>query len=158
MLDTRILCEIRSDLSSADEKKFIEKNRNFWSLKKHYLRIEYAVRVLIGPADIRFELWFDNQKLSRDQSIKVEWIPTKVPRMASTPTQSPQGPNSHLPELPDSRPLGGDPRAEIPNKKSGKFSMTSTSQEESPDRAERTKRSMGGLLRKARDGKWTVYQ
>ncbi|KAI4705843.1 hypothetical protein J4E81_000728 [Alternaria sp. BMP 2799] len=77
---TRILCEINSDLSAADEKKFQEKNKHFWSLQKHYLRIEYSVRVLIGPADIRFELWFDDQKLSRDESIRVEWMPAQMPQ------------------------------------------------------------------------------
>jgi hypothetical protein len=49
-------------------------------MQKHYLRIEYSVRVLIGPADIRFELWFDDQKLSRDESIRVEWMPAQVPQ------------------------------------------------------------------------------
>jgi hypothetical protein len=79
-VDTRILCEINSDLSAADEKRFQERNRHFWSLQKHYLRIEYSVRVLIGPADIRFELWFDDQKLSRDESIRVEWMPAQMPQ------------------------------------------------------------------------------
>ncbi|RAR00753.1 actin-like atpase domain-containing protein [Stemphylium lycopersici] len=78
---TRILCEINSDLSAADERKFQEKNRHFWSIQKHYLRIEYSVRVLIGPADIRFELWFDDQKLSRDESIRVEWLPAPMPQI-----------------------------------------------------------------------------
>ncbi|KAF2467943.1 uncharacterized protein BDR25DRAFT_335749 [Lindgomyces ingoldianus] len=77
--DTRVLCEIQSDLTTADEKKFTEKNRRFWKLGKHYFRVEYQVKVIIGPADIRFELWFNNQKLSRDQSIKVEWVPAPAP-------------------------------------------------------------------------------
>ncbi|KAF2746172.1 hypothetical protein M011DRAFT_469029 [Sporormia fimetaria CBS 119925] len=80
--ETRILCEIQSDLTSADDKKFVEKNKRFWSLGKHYLKVEYQVKVLIGPADIRFELWFDNQKLSRDQSIKVDWMPAPPPDFA----------------------------------------------------------------------------
>jgi hypothetical protein len=91
-LETRILCEIQSDLSTADAKKFIEKNKHFWKLGKHYFRLEYQVKVLIGPADIRFELWFDNQKLSKDQAIRVEWMP------------APAGEIHHIAELPDSRP------------------------------------------------------
>jgi hypothetical protein len=79
---TRVLCEIQSDLSSADERRFTEKNRRFWNLGKHYFKVEYQVRVLIGPADIRFELWFDEQKLSRDRSIKVDWLPAPVPDIA----------------------------------------------------------------------------
>jgi hypothetical protein len=55
-LDTRILCEIQSDLAGANERKFVEKNKRFWSIGKHYLKVGYQVRVIIGPADIRFEL------------------------------------------------------------------------------------------------------
>ena len=54
--DAHVLCDIESDLSSADESKFKEKNKRFWSFGKHYLRIDYDVKVLIGPADVRFEL------------------------------------------------------------------------------------------------------
>ncbi|KAF2728383.1 hypothetical protein EJ04DRAFT_546806 [Polyplosphaeria fusca] len=86
---TRILCEIQSDLSGADEKKFVEKNRRFWSLGKHYFKVEYQVKVLIGPADIRFELWFANQKMSLDKSIKVEWHPAPMP----APTMNSLPPN-----------------------------------------------------------------
>lgn len=60
----------------------MEKNKRFWSLGRHYLKVEYQVKVLIGPADIKFELWFDNQKLSRDQSIKVDWLPAPGPDLA----------------------------------------------------------------------------
>ena len=56
LLETRILCEIQSDLAGADERKFVEKNKSFWSIGKHYLKVGYQVRVIIGPADIRFEL------------------------------------------------------------------------------------------------------
>ncbi|PVH93403.1 hypothetical protein DM02DRAFT_619306 [Periconia macrospinosa] len=77
--DTHILCEISSDLSSTAPTRFAERNRHFWSLGKHYLRIEYQIRVLIGPADLRFELWFDGEKLSKDTSINVEWMPTPPP-------------------------------------------------------------------------------
>ncbi|KAI4236452.1 MAG: hypothetical protein L6R40_006163 [Gallowayella cf. fulva] len=91
--DAHVLCEIESDLSGADESKFKEKNRRFWSLGKHYFKIDYEVKVLIGAADVRFELCiahhstpldfhvpllttcagFNGQKLSKDQPIKVEW-------------------------------------------------------------------------------------
>jgi hypothetical protein len=73
--DTRLLCSISSNLSPISEQRFTEKNKRFWSLGKHYFKVEYQVRVLIGPADIRFELWFNNQKLSRDTSIRVDWVP-----------------------------------------------------------------------------------
>lgn len=99
--ETRILCEIQSDLSAADEKKFQEKNKHFWSLQKHYFRVEYSIRVLIGPADIRFELWFNDQKLSRDESIKVEWMPASTSQTSQT-SQTPQTPQ--IAEMPAATP------------------------------------------------------
>jgi hypothetical protein len=54
--ETKILCEIQSDFTAADEHRFVEKNKRFWSLGKHYFKVEYSVKVIIGPADIRFEL------------------------------------------------------------------------------------------------------
>ncbi|KAF2269555.1 hypothetical protein CC78DRAFT_564797 [Lojkania enalia] len=100
--ETRLLCEIQSDLSAADEKKFVEKNKRFWSLGKHYFKVEYQVKVIIGPADIRFELWFANQKMSRDQSIKVDWISTAVPQLqppmpTELPAQMPINNSAYVP-------------------------------------------------------------
>jgi hypothetical protein len=37
------------------------------------------IKVIIGPADLNFELWFQGQKLSGDNSISVEWLPTSAP-------------------------------------------------------------------------------
>ncbi|KAH8731915.1 hypothetical protein GQ44DRAFT_670576 [Phaeosphaeriaceae sp. PMI808] len=148
-----------NQMNQPDEKKFVEKNKNFWSLKKHYLRIEYAVRVLIGPADISFELWFDNQKLSRDQSIKVEWTPARAPAMAPEPATQIHAPSEHLAELPDNRPLGGSERPpDVSSGKTGKFTTATTSKEGSPDRAEKMRRGMNGLFKKARGGKWAIHQ
>jgi hypothetical protein len=171
-LDTRILCEINSDLSSADEKKFVEKNKNFWSTKKHHWRIEYSVRVLIGPADIRFELWFDKQKLSSDQPIRVEWSPNSAPVQNPMPSMNPIPAMSSMPiiqppmsnysyngpaELPD---MGAMSRrstfASQPMTEAYGYGNVRQSMESSPDRTERMKRGMGGLLAKAKGGKWTV--
>ncbi|KAI9704654.1 MAG: hypothetical protein M1820_005402 [Bogoriella megaspora] len=73
------LCDIESDLSSADERQFKEKNRQFWKPGERYFSVRYQVRVIIGPADLRFELWFNGQKLSKDKSIKVEWASATAP-------------------------------------------------------------------------------
>lgn len=154
--DTRVLCEISSDLSAADERKFIEKNKHFWSLKKHYLRIEYSIRVIIGPADIRFELWFDDQKLSRDESITVEWTP------AAPPADERFDPAiSGRVELPDS-PLmsmsGGLETGSVDSKMNGKIERTGTNivtREKDGYGEDRRKRGMSGLLGKARGGKWS---
>lgn len=127
-------------------------------MKKHYLRIEYSVRVLIGPADIRFELWFDDQKLSRDQSIRVEWTPTQAPLMETGKAAPPDMSNREPVELPtrrptrmDAQPAGIEMASKVKN-----FSPTTKALDGSPDRADKVKRGMGGLLAKARGGKWTV--
>ncbi|KAF2025512.1 hypothetical protein EK21DRAFT_76264 [Setomelanomma holmii] len=153
---TRILCEISSDLSAADEKKFIEKNKNFWSMKKHYFKIEYSVRVLIGPADIRFELWFDDQKLSRDQSIKVDWTPVPAPKMVVGSDVQADMPNDEPIELPTRRPTRNDIQP-VAGKAEKSFFM-SGAKDVSPDRTEKMKRGVNGLFAKARGGKWTVQR
>lgn len=129
-------------------------------MKKHYFRIEYSVRVLIGPADIRFELWFDDQKLSRDQSIKVEWTPTAGPMTGLEPAVTdPHTSNHHPAELPDGRPSRKDKLAPLINNATNKQEMyrtTTNGIDTSPDRADKMKMGMGGLLAKARGGKWNM--
>ncbi|KAL8816329.1 MAG: hypothetical protein Q9223_004643 [Gallowayella weberi] len=107
--DAHILCEIESDLSSADESKFKEKNKHFWNLGKHYFKIDYEIKVLIGPADVRFELWFSGQKLSKDRPIKVEWQepPDAIELPASTQRED------GIPELESSPATGGNRPVEI---------------------------------------------
>ncbi|KAL9074642.1 MAG: hypothetical protein Q9157_004316 [Trypethelium eluteriae] len=82
------LCDIESDLSSASEKEFKEKNRRIWQFGQRYFQVKYQIKVIIGPADLRFELWFNGQKLSKDKPIKVEWAsPTasSIPALKSPP-------------------------------------------------------------------------
>ncbi|KAK5165270.1 uncharacterized protein LTR77_009368 [Saxophila tyrrhenica] len=102
------LCEVESDLSQVDEKRFKEKNKKFWKPGRLYYQVAYQVQVIIGPADLIFELCqfrhhlplkcvadavvagFDGQKLSKDNPIKVEWAntsaapPSELPSPAST--------------------------------------------------------------------------
>ncbi|KAI4225646.1 MAG: hypothetical protein L6R36_003762 [Xanthoria steineri] len=97
LADAHVLCEIESDLSGADESKFKEKNKHFWRIGKHYFRIDYEIKVLIGPADVRFELWFNGQKLSKDQPIKVDW---QAPQVIELP--APMEPENRVAEMPTS--------------------------------------------------------
>ncbi|KIW01595.1 uncharacterized protein PV09_07067 [Verruconis gallopava] len=80
-----VLCRITCDLSAADEKKFKEKNRHWWSTGERYLRVQYEVHVVMGAADITFELWFEGQKLSRSNSIAVEWQVSSAPEPPFVP-------------------------------------------------------------------------
>jgi hypothetical protein len=55
------------------------KNRHWWNLGEKYHRVQYVVKVSLGPADISFELWHNGQKLSKDNPIKVEWFAADAP-------------------------------------------------------------------------------
>lgn len=152
-----MLCEISSDLSAADEKKFVAKNAHFWSLKKHYLRIEYEIRVTIGPADIRFELWFDDQKLSRDESITVEWMPAAPP--ATEHFDPATYGRVELPDTPLVSMSGGLEKGSIDSRLNGKIERTGTNivrRERDENAEEKRKRGMSGFLGKARGGKWSL--
>ena len=50
------LCEVESDLSGIDDSRFKEKNKRFWKPGKTYYEVSYQVQVIIGPADLHFEL------------------------------------------------------------------------------------------------------
>ena len=86
---------------------FKQKNRHFWNSGVPYFKVEYQVKVIIGPADVCFELCkphfvskpfllgslcpfadvsersgFNGQKLSKDKSIRVEWVASSDPKVA----------------------------------------------------------------------------
>jgi hypothetical protein len=73
------LCDITSDFSSLPLTTFKLKNRHWWNSGQKYHRINYVIKVALGPADIRFELWHNGQKLSKDSPIKVEWHAAEAP-------------------------------------------------------------------------------
>jgi hypothetical protein len=73
------LCEITSDFSSLPLTNFKLKNRHWWNTGQKYHRINYVIKVALGPADIRFELWHNGQKLSKDSPINVEWHAAQAP-------------------------------------------------------------------------------
>ncbi|KAH7321601.1 hypothetical protein BKA65DRAFT_598749 [Rhexocercosporidium sp. MPI-PUGE-AT-0058] len=80
------LCNVQSDFSTVELSRFKLKNRHFWNMGEKYYRVEYLIKVALGPADIRFELWFNGQKLSKDEPIRVEW------QAAAAPALSPPAP------------------------------------------------------------------
>ena len=46
------------------------KNRHWWNNGKKYHRINFVIKVNLGPADLSFELWHNGVKLSKDNTIK----------------------------------------------------------------------------------------
>jgi len=87
--DVRKLCNVTSDLSGVEDTKFKKKNRHWWSFRTPYLRADYQIKVLIGPADITFQLWFDGQQLSRDNPITVDWQPSAPPTFTNLSGEPP---------------------------------------------------------------------
>ncbi|KAH8678627.1 hypothetical protein BGZ60DRAFT_555189 [Tricladium varicosporioides] len=73
------ICSITSDFSRLPLTMFKLKNRHWWNTGEKYHRIEYVVKVALGPADIQFELWHNGQKISNDHPIKVEWFAAEAP-------------------------------------------------------------------------------
>lgn len=68
------LCKIVSDtthLKQKDFEKVSPKWYNPWG--EVYFIAKYKVKVNIEVADILFEVWFDDRKLSKDQRIDVRW-------------------------------------------------------------------------------------
>jgi hypothetical protein len=53
--------------------QFIEKNKSWYRPGKHFYEAHYKIKVVVGPADMKFELWFDGQNYTTDNSIKVVW-------------------------------------------------------------------------------------
>lgn len=68
------LCSVESILDRGDMKL---KNRHWYNLGPKYYRAEFELRVLVGPADLKFQMWGRNGRLSRDhEDIQVQWNAT----------------------------------------------------------------------------------
>ncbi|KAI4648335.1 hypothetical protein J4E93_004747 [Alternaria ventricosa] len=94
----RSICKIESDFSSLPLSLFKLKNRHWWNSGPKYHRISYVVKVNLGPADVSFELWHNGVKLSKDNSIKVEWQASAPPDPNAT-TIAPDFPMNSLPAV-----------------------------------------------------------
>ncbi|KAH8750470.1 hypothetical protein BGZ57DRAFT_914221, partial [Hyaloscypha finlandica] len=62
--DCHVLCNITSNLSSLTLNNFdLVKEHKSWfkriTPRDKYRTAEHQIKVVIGPADIRFELWYD---------------------------------------------------------------------------------------------------
>lgn len=64
------------------------KNRHWWNSGKKYHRINFAIKVNLGPADLSFELWHNGVELSKDNTIKIEWQAAAQPDPHQSPVAS----------------------------------------------------------------------
>lgn len=70
------LCEVKSDLSGMQQHQLIQKNKRGTCFSRGYLFYicQFEVRVIVAPADLRFELWVGGQKFSGNHDpITVKW-------------------------------------------------------------------------------------
>lgn len=70
------LCIVKSNLTGVKNSELIKKRmekRLFLKGKKYYL-CTFEVKAIIGPADLRFELWFGGQRFSGNhEPLKITW-------------------------------------------------------------------------------------
>lgn len=64
------LCTIRSDLSGVPDSELDPKyqSKGLFSRTKRWFNCSYEVRASVGPADLKFELWYKGQKFSQNHS------------------------------------------------------------------------------------------
>lgn len=87
-LGCRSICKIESDFANIPLSRFKLKNRHWWNRGRKYHRIKFVIKVNLGPADLSFELWHDGVKLSKDNTIKVEWQAAAPPDPTLSPVES----------------------------------------------------------------------
>jgi hypothetical protein len=70
----KVLCSLESVLDRADLKL---KNRHWYNFGPLYYRAEFELRILIGPADLKFQMWGKTGQLSKaHEDIGVQWNAT----------------------------------------------------------------------------------
>lgn len=70
------LCRVKSNLQGIEQHQLMLKQKRGTCLTrgyKFYICV-FEVRIIVAPADLRFELWFGGQKFSGNhEPIGVEW-------------------------------------------------------------------------------------
>lgn len=72
----KILCQVKSNLTGIQQHELVLKKKRGSCFSKGYTYYNcvFDVRVIVAPADLRFELWFGGQKFSRNHDpVQVEW-------------------------------------------------------------------------------------
>ena len=47
--DCSVLCHVQSDFSAVELSRFKLKNRHFWNMGEKYYRVDYLIKVALGP-------------------------------------------------------------------------------------------------------------
>ena len=69
--NVRTLCIVEAMLDNVSRKV---KNHHWWNFGMRYELALFEIRLIPGPADLKFQLWNDNKLVnSSDDSIEVRW-------------------------------------------------------------------------------------
>lgn len=68
------VCDLNIFTDGVDKKL---KNRHWYSMKPTFWRMTFDVRVVVGPADLSFQLWSRDKRIqtSNHEPIAVKWMP-----------------------------------------------------------------------------------
>ena len=73
---TQSVCVVESLIDGADLKL---KNRHWYNMSRQFIRADFDLKILIGPADLKFQLWGRNRQISKDhEQIVVQWNPVPI--------------------------------------------------------------------------------
>jgi len=70
------LCEVKSNLTGVQQEQLVlrEKRGTCFTRGYKFYICQFDVRVIVGPADLRFELWFGGQRFAGNhEPIAVSW-------------------------------------------------------------------------------------
>lgn len=70
------LCDVKSNLSGIQQSQLVLKHKrgSCFSRGHKYYICNFDIRVIVAPADLRFELWFGGMKFSGNhEPIEVKW-------------------------------------------------------------------------------------
>ena len=67
------LCQIQANLEDVSENEFQLKNKRPWQGEAYYVA-GFTLKAIVGPADLKFELWFKDKRYNRAHDpISIEW-------------------------------------------------------------------------------------
>jgi hypothetical protein len=71
-----LVCSLEIATESVDKKL---KNRHWYSRKPAFWRTKFDVKVVVGPADLSFQLWSKDRRIrsKKHDPIAVKWMPAK---------------------------------------------------------------------------------
>lgn len=69
------VCNLDIFTDNVDKKL---KNRHWYSSKPAFWRTSFEVKVVVGPADLTFQLWSKGERIrSKHEPISVHWMPAE---------------------------------------------------------------------------------